>query len=321
MTNVYRFGRFDLNPATRQLLVEEQPVPLGNRAFDVLLALVERRDRLVPKDELLALVWPRLVVEDNNLQVQISTLRKLLGREAIATAPGRGYRFTLELEDKTRASSSGANANASVSASQRVSGERASEVLTHFEKAFDAIEDKHWMIARKEVRAILSIDPGNSKAFATLNEIQKLERSALASEDLATAKLAVRNGAVRQWSAASLITSALIAWAGVWELLVDARGPWTPDRLLGLYFLVHAIASAYLFWRRQQFLALSHGPWLLTRYVALTAFATYWMVARFFYHDVYVGSITTALFVAGIYSLLAAACEWQARVRIPEADI
>jgi TolB-like protein/tetratricopeptide (TPR) repeat protein len=62
----------------------------------VLLALVERRDRVVTKDELLALVWPGLVVEDNNLQVQVSTLRKLLGQEAIATVAGRGYRFTLE---------------------------------------------------------------------------------------------------------------------------------------------------------------------------------------------------------------------------------
>jgi non-specific serine/threonine protein kinase len=59
--------------------------------------LVERRERLVTKDELLELVWPNLVVEENNLQVQVSTLRKTLGTEAIATIPGRGYRFALEL--------------------------------------------------------------------------------------------------------------------------------------------------------------------------------------------------------------------------------
>jgi predicted ATPase len=68
---------------------------LGDRAFDVLLALVERAGRLVAKDELLDLVWPGLVVEENNLQVQVSTLRKILGAAAIATSAGRGYRFTL----------------------------------------------------------------------------------------------------------------------------------------------------------------------------------------------------------------------------------
>ena len=95
----YRFGRFELNPAARQLLAEGLPVAVGARAFDVLLALIERRERLVTKDELLELAWPGLVVEENNLQVQISALRKLLGSQAIATVPGRGYRFTLALQD------------------------------------------------------------------------------------------------------------------------------------------------------------------------------------------------------------------------------
>jgi len=104
VTDVHRFGRFELNPATRQLLVEKQPAALGARAFDVLLALVERRDRLVTKDELLALVWQGQVVEENNLQVQVSVLRKVLGQDAIATIAGRGYRFTLETADDTRPS-------------------------------------------------------------------------------------------------------------------------------------------------------------------------------------------------------------------------
>ena len=95
MTAIYQFGRVELIPATRQLLVEKLPVPLGARAFDVLLALIERSNRLVTKNELLDLVWPGIVVEENNLQVQVSTLRKLLGQDAITTVPGRGYRFTL----------------------------------------------------------------------------------------------------------------------------------------------------------------------------------------------------------------------------------
>ena len=93
----YRFGRFELNPTTRQVVADGKPVTLGAKAFDVLCALIERRERLVTKDELLELVWPNLVVEENNLQVQVSALRKTLGTGAIATIPGRGYRFALEL--------------------------------------------------------------------------------------------------------------------------------------------------------------------------------------------------------------------------------
>ena len=99
MPDHYLFGRFALRPAQRQLLVDDQPATLGARAFDVLLALVENRDRLVSKNELLDFVWPGLVVEENNLQVHVSALRKLLGPQAIATIPGRGYRFTLVIDE------------------------------------------------------------------------------------------------------------------------------------------------------------------------------------------------------------------------------
>lgn len=95
----HRFDRFELTPAERQLRADGQPLVLGARAFDLLLALVEHRDRVVTKDELLDLVWPGLVVEEANVQVQISALRKLLGPAAIATVPGRGYRFTARLEE------------------------------------------------------------------------------------------------------------------------------------------------------------------------------------------------------------------------------
>ena len=105
MNAPYRFGRFELNPTTRRLHADGQPVALGARALDVLLALIERRERLVGKDELLELVWPNLVVEENSLQVQVSTLRKTLGADAIATIPGRGYRFTLELPPADKAAS------------------------------------------------------------------------------------------------------------------------------------------------------------------------------------------------------------------------
>ena len=98
MTESWRFGRIEVRPGERQLLVGGEQAKLGARAFDLLLALVERRERVVSKNELLDLVWPGLVVEENNLQVHISTLRKLLGSTVIATIPGRGYHFTAELD-------------------------------------------------------------------------------------------------------------------------------------------------------------------------------------------------------------------------------
>jgi TolB-like protein/Tfp pilus assembly protein PilF len=98
MNASYRFGRFELQPAAQRLIVDGEPATLGPRAFDLLVALVERAGQLVSKAELLDVVWPGLVVEENNLQVQVSALRKILGADAITTVAGRGYRFTLSLE-------------------------------------------------------------------------------------------------------------------------------------------------------------------------------------------------------------------------------
>ena len=80
----YRFGHCELQPAERRLLVSGKPVALATRAFDLLLARVERSGQLVTKDELLERVCPKLVADENNLQVQVTALRKLLGGDAIA---------------------------------------------------------------------------------------------------------------------------------------------------------------------------------------------------------------------------------------------
>jgi adenylate cyclase len=94
-----RFGRFVIQPGRRQLLIDGRPAKIGSRAFDILTALVERRQRVVTKDELLDLVWPGISVEESNLQVHVLALRKLLGPDAIATIPGRGYQFTAPLDE------------------------------------------------------------------------------------------------------------------------------------------------------------------------------------------------------------------------------
>src|SRR6516162_7770545 len=94
------FGRFLLLPDRRELLADGRPVKLGGRAYDVLMALIEARGAVVSKNALMARVWPDRIVEENNLQWQISWLRAALGgdRNLIRTVSGRGYQFTAEIE-------------------------------------------------------------------------------------------------------------------------------------------------------------------------------------------------------------------------------
>ncbi len=97
-TLTLRFGRFELQPAERRLLAEGRELPLGGRAFDLLVLLATQPGRLVTKAELLDRVWAGLVVEEANLTVQVSNLRKVLGDDVIATIPGRGYRFVAPVD-------------------------------------------------------------------------------------------------------------------------------------------------------------------------------------------------------------------------------
>ena len=105
------FGPFRLLAAERLLLEGDKPVRLGSRAFDVLAALVERAGEVVGKQELIARAWPETFVEDANLKIQVSALRRALGdgqggRRYVVTVPGRGYNFVapVRLEEQARAS-------------------------------------------------------------------------------------------------------------------------------------------------------------------------------------------------------------------------
>ncbi len=101
---VYRFNGFRLDPVRRLLFrANGEPIPLKPKVFDTLLYLVERPGELVTKDALLEAVWPHVVVEDNNLNKAISTLRQVFGETRdehrfIVTEPGRGYRFVASVE-------------------------------------------------------------------------------------------------------------------------------------------------------------------------------------------------------------------------------
>jgi predicted ATPase len=91
----WRFGRCELRPATRELLLDGRPQKLGERAFDLLLALAEAEGRPVSRDDLFDRAWPGRAVLEDNLKVQVMALRRLLGTEAVVTVPGQGYRLGL----------------------------------------------------------------------------------------------------------------------------------------------------------------------------------------------------------------------------------
>ncbi len=93
----YDFGPFRIDRARRQLLRQNQPIPLQAKAFDILLVLVENSEKVILKDELMKSVWPDAFVEESNLSQHIFVLRKTLNevekKRYIVTVPGRGYRF------------------------------------------------------------------------------------------------------------------------------------------------------------------------------------------------------------------------------------
>ena len=91
------FGQFRIVPHRCQLLAHGQPIALGGRAFDLLMALIEASGAVVSKDQLLRLVWQGRIVAENRLAGEIVALRKAFGadRELIRTVAGRGYQETV----------------------------------------------------------------------------------------------------------------------------------------------------------------------------------------------------------------------------------
>src|SRR4051812_23035382 len=97
-TKIYEFGPFQLDTAERRLFRNGRIVPLTPKLFDILLLLVQQSGHLITKDHLMSAIWPDSFVEENNLTVSVSALRKSLGRSVggrsyIETVSGRGYRF------------------------------------------------------------------------------------------------------------------------------------------------------------------------------------------------------------------------------------
>lgn len=98
-----RFGRYRLDRQAREIHgVDGAVLALTGKAFDTLCCLIDRRDRVVGKDELLAVVWAGRVVEENNLTQAVSALRRALGSDGhyIVTVPGRGYQFVADVDSE-----------------------------------------------------------------------------------------------------------------------------------------------------------------------------------------------------------------------------
>ena len=100
----YEFGPFRIDAVKRLLLCDGESVPLKSKCFETLLALVEARGQVLEKDELMRRIWPDSIVEESNLTVYISTIRKALNESPqehryIVTVPGRGYSFVAEITE------------------------------------------------------------------------------------------------------------------------------------------------------------------------------------------------------------------------------
>ena len=107
LRGAYRFGPFHLDVRERRLSRGSEVIPLRLKVFDTLRVLVEHAGRLVTKQELLDIVWPQTTVEENNLNHNVSVLRKALGDRAtgqqyIETVPRVGYRFAAPVEAAVR---------------------------------------------------------------------------------------------------------------------------------------------------------------------------------------------------------------------------
>lgn len=100
---VYEFAEFRVEADRRMLLRHGKPVPLTPKVFDTLLHLVKRQGEVLEKEELMRSIWPDTIVEENNLNQNISTLRRVLSERRgenryILTVPGRGYRFIASVQ-------------------------------------------------------------------------------------------------------------------------------------------------------------------------------------------------------------------------------
>lgn len=163
----FEFSGFRVDVVSRELLGQDgASIPLTSKALDVLLHLIEHRDRVVGKLELLAAVWTGRVVEENNLTQAISSLRKAFGvgageRRYILTVPNRGYRFVADLQAAASAAQRGtAGAPEPDPAAERL-----------YLAGRDLIDAPSMVRVKRAIgvfRQVLDLDPAHSRAWSGL---------------------------------------------------------------------------------------------------------------------------------------------------------
>ena len=171
---MYQFGSFSLDPEEHVVSRNGMALPLTPKAFRTLLCFVRNPGRLITKDELLKEIWPNTFVEEVNLAVNISTLRKALGENPkecryIATIPGRGYRFVAEVREV-------ANAAGSVPPKKSVAvldleslnrvNVQAYDYYLRGRQFFNQMRRKGLEFARQMFARAVVIDPGYARAYA-----------------------------------------------------------------------------------------------------------------------------------------------------------
>jgi DNA-binding winged helix-turn-helix (wHTH) protein len=166
----YRFGRFRVDPREQRLTRDGEPIPITPRVFDTLVVFLRSPGRLLTKEELLAAVWPDAAVEEANLTVNVSTLRRLLAADdapaCIETVPRRGYRFILPVEVEAGGDVAGG------ARSDKPSTARAEELYARANQAEH--EADHWETARDLYQACVEEAPDFAPAWARLARCHRL---------------------------------------------------------------------------------------------------------------------------------------------------
>ena len=148
---VYRFGSCEFQPDTQTLRVAGKALVLKATPFRVLVTLIERAGQIVPRGEMIDAIWGDKIVEENNLSVQVSAVRKALGpeRDAIRTFPGLGYRFSAALD--------GAHPAAPAEAPPAIVGRRQGNVPATLPQLFGREQETRDVIDRLKARRIVTI--------------------------------------------------------------------------------------------------------------------------------------------------------------------
>lgn len=168
---VYRFGRFRVDTREQRLTRDDEAIAITPKVFDTLVVFLDNPGRLLTKDELLQAIWPGTAVEEANLTVNVSTLRRLLADDettpCIETVARRGYRFVRGVDVDREAVAPSADGR-----TDKPAGALAQELYARANQA--AYEADHWETARDLYQACVEAAPDFAPAWARLARCHRL---------------------------------------------------------------------------------------------------------------------------------------------------